>query len=273
MHCTSSCHTPWTRCCYPHLTDEETKHKRFDNLQKDHKCHSWGSNLDLPGSFGHSMIRREEWCVSFQEALVEACIPFYLLLSFKSWLPVQELRVLPAFDILVPMEGSKAKEYYGILWGGWNKTWDANLGVSPRGPLDAVTPPNSPMTRPLSQSLLSPTPLSVTPWEEGKQTILMYRGSLGAEFPAGKIARKSHGHSDQQESEAQEDRTPEDRRIFSVNLEAFKRFNKLQPWSRRMHWESFLVHSSLYLLALQRAGFHKESLEESQWGLLWQPSG
>ena len=147
MHCTSSCHTPWTRCCYPHLTDEETKHKRFDNLQKDHKCHSWGSNLDLPGSFGHSTIRREEWCVSFQEALVEACIPFYLLLSFKSWLPVQELRVLPAFDIFVLTEGSKAKEPYGILWGGWSKTWDADLGVSPGGPLDAVTPPSSPMTQ------------------------------------------------------------------------------------------------------------------------------
>ena len=164
----------------------------------------------------------------------------------------------------------------GVLWDTMRRMKQdlgCEFGSLPTWPSWCFTPPNSPMTRPLSQSLLSPTPLSVTPWEEGKQTILMYRGRLGAEFPAGKIARKSHGHSDQQESEAQEDRTPEDRRIFSVNLEAFKRFNKLQPWSRRMHWESFLVHSSLYLLALQRAGFHKESLKESQWGLLWQPSG
>lgn len=166
-----------------------------------------------------------------------------------------------------------AKESSGILWGGWNKAWDTNAGVSPRGPFDAVIPPSSPATRPLSPSLLSPNPLSVTPREEGKQTILMYRGSIGAECSARKIARKSHEHSDQQGSEAQEDSTPEDRRIFSGNLGAFKWLNKLQPCSRRMHWESFLVPPALYLLALRTAGFHKESPNVSQWGLLWQPSG
>ena len=196
MHCTSSCHTPWTRCCYPHLTDEETKHKRFDNLQKDHKCHSWGSNLDLPGSFGQA--RYEEKSDAFHFRKLWLRLVFHFICSFHSSLDCQ----------------SKSSEFCQLStsWCWWRgarqrslmgyyEEDEARLGTriweSPHvALLMQLHLPVPPWPRPLSQSLLSPTPLSVTLWEEGKQTILMYRGSLGAEFSAGKITRKSHGRSD-----------------------------------------------------------------------------
>lgn len=93
--------------------------------------------------------------------------------SLKPWLQVQGLRALPAFDISVLTEMSKAREVSGILWGEWNRDQGhSNLGMSPRNPINAGPPPMSAKPCPLSQSPLFPTPF-VRHTREGREAKLL----------------------------------------------------------------------------------------------------